>query len=252
MTLKLVAAVPALLVMFGCSNPSSSAPKANANDIDNALVTAGGRPGKIEFHGAGIVTQTEDVLKLNEQISFEQVAGQNSKGKPEEISSWDKTSFNLNPAYFSLEVDVLKKLETANTYVNLGCRDIDPNLINGLTQVFSFDQSADWIWYRAQKIFLCGKFNEKRIPVFYGAQVFLNEFVIENNLNENDGVVRHSTPLRIAANDLNLEGHSFISLRAGDSKVFVLDGNKVSLYVLSNLRGAGTLKIKTAGGNGIK
>lgn len=134
------------------------------------------------------------------------------------------------------EVETMMDITKRNTFINIGCKNIPKQEIEGLTEIKAkIDNKTDFFHAHAQRVFICGKGQvNRKHTVVYAQEVYMDnsEFVFTRG----NGLVN------ICAKNLVLTGQNKIST-IESAKNPMGAGSPVFLSVLESIEGAGKLHI---------
>lgn len=250
---------PFLLIAFiiGCTNPNDETDKIlkqldkdlQKQQEDMAKMTnflyLGGQPGSININGS-VVKSEGDKTVLDDRIKTSQKVG-NSLVKS------DAVTLNIaetNKATLSLKVDdksaaALEKLSSGTEYINIGCNQLDTNLVEGLSETKLTALTLDIATISAKTIVVCGKVNLPYLFVILSAD---NIVLIDTDYS----YINTFGSITLKANNLTLIGENKISTRGIDSTSSVIPAPSINLTIAKSILGEGSLLVSSVGGDCVK
>ncbi|MNJ98509.1 hypothetical protein D3C87_162750 [compost metagenome] len=208
--------------------------------LNNPLLLSGGQPGKISVSGIVVKQEGEKTL-LDERITVTQVPGKSGH------SSLTTNIKPANKAALTPELDAkeLGNISEGKTFINVNCNQLDPSLVEGLTEANPDHVTKDFLVIAANTVVLCKdvSFTTAMTTISADHLVLID---VDSTL---DG--RSLGFLKFKANKLTLIGKNKITTKGKDSTSPFIDGESASLSldVAKEIQGEGTLELTTLGGN---
>ncbi len=227
------------------------------SDADKVAKEARGKikaasPAIISLQGAGLVKDNKEVAASKVKVSIELGKDQ----KEEDLA--DKTVLHTK---LSNEVvgkkDALAIADKLDTYVNLGCKQVDPKLIEGLKErkldSNKEEKAKDLVkvladakanvtaplFVRANTILLCDIASSAKV-----VNLIANRIIIQDLNFQNKGLGYFT----FRANNLVLIGRNTMSLAGDDSDATKVLSSYLTLAAAKEVSGEGYLEITSSGG----
>lgn len=171
-----------------------------------------GQPGQIKLNGASL----KDNPKIKITAASEQIV-------------------------FSDQVEVkaeqsIEKLNVSKEYINIGCKDFDKSLLNGLTELKLDSQSKELLTASARVVIICGEVQlQHKFVSLTADQIVL--FNVHYSMKQDIGTISLQTK------DVTLMGENLISVSSASPAT---PGPTIELTVAKNISGEGTLQLVSA------
>ncbi len=174
--------------------------------------------GSLVFAGVSASETTPHNLTVDQRIDINQ-----------------ESQLNFTRAISDEEISVMNEVIGLNTYINVGCSDINPALIAGLTRIKPKMQHG-YMHVHAKKVFICAK----NIVQEKNAIVYADELVLNGT---SFGFAQDGGLINICAKTLTLIGDSRIntSIKNADSADQL--GSPLFLTVIKEIKGTGSLSL---------
>lgn len=221
------------------STPNTSA-QTQENNPRDAVQAEGALAGKITVEGV-VVARRGSQFVLNPLIQVEQFNGLGSDGNQVAGSAENAPEYNDKPHSDKNDAAVASK-----KFMNLGCGDLSAADTEGLEEITPSLKGEDGVlMVSATKIFICGSHKvETNFTTITAEELVINN--AELSLTDKTG------NLILITNSLNVQGKNILATQGVDQEVTVSPAPALQLTVLQELRGSGSLLLKSTGGNVLK
>lgn len=204
---------------------------------------AGGQPGSISVKGI-VVDKSNGKTQLDARIKISQSRGASYRSDLKiKIATDDQSS--RESLVTEVDSKLTNHLADDQTYVALGCSDVDPTLIHGLGKKNIEPLTKDVASVSANTVILCGKahITYQFMTIAAHNLILMNaEISAKNNVGA----------LTLIADNLLVVGRNKVQTQGSDAKSMVLPAPSLELNVLQAIDGDGILELNSVGGNCIQ
>jgi hypothetical protein len=208
----------------------------NIDELTNFLYV-GGQPGKITVKGIVVKNENSQTV-LDERIKLEQIGGKGNRGVSQVMVSDKNKAVLLDVG----DVKSLEKSAEAKTFINLGCKDLKPEDVAGLTEQAPIVSTETVLSLSVSKIFICGQQSISQNFVALSG----NEIILRNAEIIMTGSVGSFS---MSANKIYINGKNKFGTNGVESTISVMDGPSLDVIINQEIHGDGSLDLQTVGGN---